>query len=142
MLVYIITAQFRIKIYNHKGNIMALIRQPAVAGTFYPADPEQLKSQLHSYLQAAENNAKTPKAMIVPHAGYIYSAPIAASAYVRLKNQADNIKRVVLIGPSHRVGFKGLAVSRAEFFNTPLGNIPLDIQAIASLVNLPFYCLS
>jgi AmmeMemoRadiSam system protein B len=76
--------------------------------------------------------------MIVPHAGYIYSGEIAASAYARLKAGADKIKRVVLVGPSHRVGFRGLAVSRAEFFNTPLGQIPLDMNAVKSLETLPF----
>jgi AmmeMemoRadiSam system protein B len=117
---------------------MVLIRQPAVAGTFYPANPQQLKNQLDSYLKAANSGAKVPKAMIVPHAGYIYSGEIAASAYARLKTDADTIKRVVLVGPSHRVGFKGLAVSRAEFFSTPLGDIPLDTAAIETLLKFPF----
>lgn len=117
---------------------MVLIRQPAVAGTFYPANPEKLQKMLSTYLGAAKGAAKVPKAMIVPHAGYIYSGEIAASAYARLKEGADKIKRVVVLGPSHRVGFKGLAVSRAEFFNTPLGEIPLDTVAIQSLLALPF----
>lgn len=117
---------------------MVLIRQPAVAGTFYPANPEKLQKMLNTYLGAAKTTTKVPKAMIVPHAGYIYSGEIAASAYARLKEGADKIKRVVVLGPSHRVGFKGLAVSRAEFFNTPLGEIPLDTVAIQNLLALPF----
>lgn len=117
---------------------MALIRQPAVAGTFYPADPEKLQTMLDTYLMAAKSSAKVPKAMIVPHAGYIYSGEIAASAYARLKTNSDKIKRVLVLGPSHRVGFKGLAVSHAEFFNTPLGNIPVDTAAVQSLLALPF----
>lgn len=117
---------------------MVLIRQPAVAGTFYPAHPEELKNMLERFLNAAKSSEKVPKAMIVPHAGYVYSGEIAASAYARLKAGADKIKRVVIVGPSHRVGFKGLAVSRAEFFNTPLGEIPLDTTAIHNLLALPF----
>lgn len=117
---------------------MVLIRQPAVAGTFYPANPEKLKNMLNGFLNAVSSSTKVPKAMIVPHAGYIYSGEIAASAYARLKAGADKIKRVVVLGPSHRVGFKGLAVSRAEFFNTPLGEIPLDTAAIQRLLALPF----
>jgi AmmeMemoRadiSam system protein B len=117
---------------------MILIRQPAVAGTFYPANPEKLKTMLNNFLAVAKSSEKAPKAMIVPHAGYIYSGEIAASAYARLKAGADKIKRVVLVGPSHRVGFRGLAVSRAEFFNTPLGQIPLDMNAVKSLETLPF----
>lgn len=117
---------------------MELIRQPAVAGTFYPANPETLKSMIESYLDAAKTTAKLPKAMIVPHAGYIYSGACAACAYARLKMGADKIKRVLVLGPSHRVGFKGLAVSHAEFFNTPLGDIALDMTAIQHLLTLPF----
>lgn len=117
---------------------MVLIRQPAVAGSFYPANPEQLQEMLNTYLDKAQPTTKAPKAIIVPHAGYIYSGEIAASAYARLKAGVDKIKRVVVLGPSHRVGFKGLAVSHAEFFNTPLGKIPLDMEAIEKLLTLPF----
>lgn len=117
---------------------MNLIRQPAVAGTFYPADSEKLHTMLNTFLNTVEKTDKVPKAMIVPHAGYIYSGEIAASAYARLRAGAENIKRVVLFGPSHRVGFKGLAVSHADFFNTPLGQIPLDVAGIQNLLELPF----
>ena len=117
---------------------MFLIRQPAVSGAFYPAQPEQLQEMINGFLNKAEITAKVPKAMIVPHAGYIYSGEIAASAYTRLKAGADKIKRVVVVGPSHRVGFRGLAVSHAQFFNTPLGKIPLDMAAIEKLLTLPF----
>jgi hypothetical protein len=113
-------------------------RQPAVAGSFYPANPQQLTQQLTQYLHEADSNAKVPKAIIVPHAGYIYSGPIAASAYSRLKNAHATIKRVVIIGPSHHVAFKGLAVSRAECFTTPLGSVPVDEFAIESIMHLPF----
>jgi len=113
-------------------------RQPAVAGAFYPADPKQLHTMLDQYLTEAECAAKAPKAMIVPHAGYVYSGPVAASAYARLKKAHDLITRVVLIGPSHRVAFKGLSVSRAENFITPLGAIPVDQDAIELIAQLPF----
>ncbi|MFA6052639.1 MAG: AmmeMemoRadiSam system protein B [Methylobacter sp.] len=113
-------------------------RQPAVAGSFYPADPQQLHSMLTQYLNDAETNKKVPKAIIAPHAGYIYSGPIAATAYARLKKARDRITRVVLIGPSHRVAFRGLAVSRAETFTTPLGPILVDQKAVETIVQLPF----
>jgi MEMO1 family protein len=117
---------------------MVLIRQPAVAGSFYPANPAQLQTLLNRYLDKPPITTERPKAMIVPHAGYVYSGECAASAYVCLKAYSDNIKRVLVLGPSHRVGFKGLAVSHAEFFNTPLGKIPLDMPAVEKLVTLPF----
>lgn len=113
-------------------------RQPAVAGSFYPANPQQLQQMLTQYLYEAETTAKAPKAIIAPHAGYIYSGPIAASAYARLKNAHDVIKRVIIIGPSHRVGFQGLAVSHADTFITPLGNIPVDMLAVQAITQLPF----
>jgi AmmeMemoRadiSam system protein B len=112
-------------------------RMPAVAGRFYPAQPDILAAEITAYLDVP-SEAKVPKAIIVPHAGYIYSAPIAASAYARLKPAAATIKRVVLIGPSHYVAFNGLAMSSAAAYTTPLGEIPLDSVAIASLLDLPF----
>ncbi len=113
-------------------------RLPAVAGTFYPADPKQLHAMLDQYLNDAETAAKVPKAIIVPHAGYIYSGPVAASAYIRLKKANDLITRVVLIGPSHRIAFKGLAVSKAKNFLTPLGAILVDQAAVETIAQLPF----
>jgi AmmeMemoRadiSam system protein B len=93
---------------------------------------------LTQYLNDAETDEKVPKAIIAPHAGYIYSGPIAATAYARLKKARDRITRVVLIGPSHRVAFRGLAVSRAETFTTPLGRILVDQEAVETIVQLPF----
>lgn len=115
-----------------------MTRQPAVAGSFYPANPEQLHLMLDRFLNAAEIHEKIPKAMIVPHAGYTYSGPIAASAYASLKNAHDKITRVVLVGPSHRVAFRGLAVSRSETFATPLGKVVVDQSAVQAIVKLPF----
>lgn len=113
-------------------------RQPAVAGRFYPAHPQQLHDAIAGYLQAVAQNGKVPKAIIAPHAGYVYSGPVAASAYARLIPAADIIKRVVLIGPSHRVAFRGLAVCRADAYTTPLGAIPIDRDALEALRGLPF----
>ncbi|MGR9088793.1 MAG: AmmeMemoRadiSam system protein B [Gammaproteobacteria bacterium] len=113
-------------------------RQPAVAGTFYPADAKQLHKLVDEYLNDAETSGKVPKAIIAPHAGYIYSGPIAATAYARLIKANDSISRVVIMGPSHRVGFTGLAVSWAQNFITPLGGIPVDQEAVATLLQLPF----
>lgn len=115
-----------------------MIRQPAVAGTFYPANPKQLHLMLDQYLNDAESSAKVPKAIIAPHAGYIYSGPIAASAYARLKKARSQITRVVLLGPSHRVPFKGLAVPRSDTFSTPLGDIEIDHEAVQTIAKLPF----
>ena len=113
-------------------------RRPAVAGSFYPADPIELREMVDQYLIDAETDAKVPKAIIAPHAGYIYSGSIAASAYARLKKARHSINRVVLIGPSHRVAFRGLAVSRSSVFSTPLGNVEVDQDAVQSIVALPF----
>ncbi|CAA9892736.1 conserved hypothetical protein [Candidatus Methylobacter favarea] len=113
-------------------------RQPAVAGTFYPANPQQLHQMLDQLLNDAETTGKVPKAIIAPHAGYVYSGPIAATAYARLKKAHDMINRVVIIGPSHRVAFKGLALSRAQTFATPLGSVLVDQKALQGLEHLPF----
>ncbi len=113
-------------------------RKPAVAGRFYPADPQQLHAEVTAYLGDVAPTDKVPKAMIVPHAGYIYSGPIAASAYARLIPAAGSISRVVLIGPSHRVVFRGLALSRTQAYSTPLGDIEIDKAAVEALIQLPF----
>jgi MEMO1 family protein len=117
---------------------MIMNRPPAVAGSFYPAHPQQLQQMLDQYLQDAQSSDHAPKAIIAPHAGYIYSAPIAASAYARLKTVHDLIKRVVIIAPSHRVSFQGLALSQADTFSTPLGDIPVDTETVQALTQLPF----
>jgi AmmeMemoRadiSam system protein B/AmmeMemoRadiSam system protein A len=119
---------------------MTAIRHPAVAGTFYPAERDVLERQLARFLSEAGNDAPAaapPKAIIGPHAGYIYSGPIAARAYARLATARGRINRVVLIGPSHYVAFRGLAVDTAETWAMPSGNVPLDTEAIARLRALP-----
>ncbi|NOR18925.1 MAG: AmmeMemoRadiSam system protein B [Xanthomonadales bacterium] len=112
-------------------------RQPAVAGSFYPADPVELSTLLDDDLTATNRPGPPPKAMIVPHAGYIYSGPVAASGYARLKPVVDQVTRVVLLGPAHRVAFKGLAIPATTTFKTPLGNIPLDTTSLREISRLP-----
>ena len=113
-------------------------RQPAVSGTFYPADPSQLHQMLSKFLSASESMRSVPKAIIAPHAGYIYSGSIAASAYSRLKKAHDRITRVVLIGPSHHVAFSGLALSQCTAFMTPLGSVIVDQEALETIASFPF----
>jgi len=116
---------------------MTTIRQPAVAGMFYPADPRELQAMLNGFLAEAEAAGPPPKALIAPHAGYVYSGPVAASVYARLAAARERIQRVVLLGPAHRVGFLGLAASGADVFRSPLGDVPIDREAVASLADLP-----
>ena len=116
---------------------MPTVRKSAVAGTFYPDDPNSLQSMITQFL---ENTTQLPhhfRVIIAPHAGYIYSGQTAAHAYKQLETVKKNIKRVVLLGPAHRVPFLGLASSSADYFETPLGNIPLDRDAIQVLNQLP-----
>lgn len=116
---------------------MSAIRQPAVAGSFYPADPVELSRMVTAQLGAADPGADEPRALIAPHAGYIYSGPIAASAYRQLAGLRDRVTRVLLLGPSHRVPFRGLAASSADAFRTPLGDIALDPALTRRLLQLP-----
>lgn len=117
---------------------MNAIRQPAVAGQFYPGTAAELSAAVSGYLDSAKaTDARVPKAIIAPHAGYVYSGPIAATAYKRLAPAHDTIKRVVLLGPCHRVAVQGLALSGADAFATPLGEIALDKEAAAAIADLP-----
>jgi AmmeMemoRadiSam system protein B/AmmeMemoRadiSam system protein A len=112
------------------------IRHPAVAGTFYPAEPDVLERQLALFLSEAGNDAPSPalpKAIIAPHAGYVYSGAVAGRAYARLTAACGKVSRVVLIGPSHYVAFRGLAVDTSEAWATPCGTVALDTEAIARL---------
>jgi len=114
---------------------MTVVREPAVAGFFYPDDAGELRATIETLLKRAgrPQRGPAPKALIAPHAGYVYSGPVAASAYARLLPYRDRYKRVVLLGPCHRVAFRNLASSGADVFRTPLGDIPLDKAAIAAL---------
>src|SRR5215472_18541140 len=120
---------------------MTAIRSPVVAGTFYPADPDLLRRQLTQFLSEADNAPADarglPKVLIGPHAGYSYSGAVAARGYARLAGARGRIRRVVLIGPSHHLAFKGLAVDAAQAWRTPTGTVALDTEAIAELRRLP-----
>jgi AmmeMemoRadiSam system protein B len=114
------------------------IRPAAVAGSFYPGDPGSLAVAVRSYLSATERpSGPAPKALIVPHAGYIYSGPVAASAYGRLAPARKSIRRVLILGPAHRVPLRGLALPAAKAFATPLGEVEVDADAVASALTLP-----
>lgn len=116
---------------------MATIRAPAVAGSFYPDDARTLRAGVRTLLEQRRSDSPSPKAIIAPHAGLIYSGPIAASAYAQVANGRDALTQVVLLGPSHHVPFRGVAVSSAEAYATPLGVIPVDTRAVNRLVALP-----
>jgi AmmeMemoRadiSam system protein B len=116
---------------------MLVSRRPAVAGLFYPRDPRELKRMVDGYLAEATAEDTPPKALIAPHAGYIYSGPIAASAFATLAPAHATITRVVLLGPAHRVPVRGLAASSATQFETPLGAIDVDRDAIELALTLP-----
>lgn len=113
-------------------------RPAAVAGTFYPDDPTMLALTVDRLLAAARHNTPIhPKALIAPHAGYVYSGAIAAEAYATLAPWSEKTRRVILLGPTHRVAVNGIALPEAEAFSTPLGSIRLDTQAIAGIAELP-----
>ncbi len=116
------------------------IRSPAVAGSFYPGTAQELNLLIDDYLGSIDTPSlkRRIKAMIVPHAGYIYSGLTAASAYSKLIPFAQDISRVVLLGPSHRIPLLGLASSSHDYFQTPLGEVPLDKAVIEQLEQLPF----
>jgi len=105
------------------------VRRPAVAGAFYPASRFELARHVDALLDAAEPppaGSPLPLALVVPHAGTIYSGPVAASAYARLRAHAASIARVVAFGPVHRVPVRGAAVPEADAWATPLGDVPVD----------------
>ena len=110
-----------------------LVRSPAVAGTFYPADPERLRMSLDGMLASARvpETGAGVRALIVPHAGYAFSGPVAATAY-RLLQTRDRPDSLVVVGPSHFVGFPGMATAGVEGFATPLGVVPVDARLTAT----------
>ncbi|MDD4927967.1 MAG: AmmeMemoRadiSam system protein B [Gallionella sp.] len=113
------------------------IRPPAVAGMFYPADPAELAGKIQQFISRAHFFDLIPKALIVPHAGYIYSGAVAATAYATLRPAAHKIRRVVLLGPTHRVAVRGLALPGVKAFDTPLGRIMIDKAAVNAILHLP-----
>lgn len=116
---------------------MKQVRRPAVAGTFYPEAASQLRATITAFMGQADGGTRPPRAIIAPHAGYVYSGPIAASAYAHVAAGKELFRRVILLGPAHRVPVNGLAVSSADVFATPLGEVALDKDVIAQLLKLP-----
>ncbi len=117
------------------------IRPPAVAGMFYPSNAKELEASVGFYLSEAKAKIPgagdtVPKAIIAPHAGYVYSGLTAAAAYNTIRPSHATIKRVILLGPCHRVAVRGLALPGTEAFATPLGDVPLDMDAVASIIGL------
>jgi len=118
---------------------MSGTRPTAVAGTFYPGEGSALAREVASYMAGVpRREAIAPKAIIAPHAGYIYSGPIAASAYAEVEARRASVTRVVLAGPAHRAFVRGLAVPSARIFDSPLGPIPVDRDGMDALRALPF----
>jgi AmmeMemoRadiSam system protein B len=117
---------------------MTSVRPAAIAGMFYPGKADALSRDVDALLAAAKPAVAVPKAIIAPHAGYVYSGPIAASIYALIAPARARIKRVVLLGPTHRVGIHGMALPGVDAFATPLGNIIVDANAVKKLMALPY----
>ena len=125
-----------------RGNFVN-VREPAVAGLFYPAAKSQLRQTVDRLLHhAALHSGVSPKALILPHAGYVYSGAAAAAACKLLQPLRTRIRRVALFGPAHRVYLDGMSVPSADAFRTPLGDVALDSKVITALATMPGVCVS
>lgn len=114
-----------------------MIQESVVANIFYPGDPKELRSMLERFFFAAKGkDLPIPRAIIAPHAGYVYSGPIAALAYASLLHDRAKIKRVIVLAPAHRYSLSSIAASSADAFLTPLGEIPVDKTALAKVSQL------
>ena len=119
------------------------VKEPHVAGQFYPADRDACAALVAAKLQSARANPiDAAKIMIAPHAGFNFSGAVAGSIYGPLKNRADSITRVVLLGPAHRVAFKGIAITSADQWRSPLGLVPVDWDAVRTALRLPHVAIS
>src|SRR5919109_3679115 len=119
---------------------MSTVRPAAVAGMFYPGDARALSAEVDDLLGGVAQPLPRlgyPKALVVPHAGYIYSGPVAARAYDELAAARGSVRRVVLLGPTHRVAVRGLAAPSASAFATPLGTVRIDAEALREVRDLP-----
>jgi AmmeMemoRadiSam system protein B len=114
-------------------------RPSAVAGLFYADDPDRLRTQVFDLLADGAASAKfMPNALIAPHAGYAYSGRVAAAAFATLRDSAQTIMRVVLIGPAHYVHVRGIAAPTSDAFETPLGRVTVDREALSAVADLQF----
>lgn len=119
------------------------VRKPAVSGLFYAADEGALRRDVDAMLDAVHASGRpVPKAIIAPHAGLRYSGPVAASAYRLLEPARQQIRRVLVLGPAHRVPLDGMAIPAVDSFATPLGTVPLDRDLLAKIAALPEVCVS
>lgn len=119
---------------------MTIIRYPAVAGAFYPADSVELREMIDDFLRQAAPHARLPlpKAIIAPHAGYIYSGAVAASAYACLQQAAGKIKQVVVLAPAHRYPLAGIALTYSDFYATPFGKVATEQKFHDKLLTMPY----
>jgi AmmeMemoRadiSam system protein B len=123
---------------TQRGAVDGRVRAPAVAGSFYPSDALELRAEVRRHVaEGHAAGAAPPKAVIAPHAGYLYSGPVAGSAFLALAPLRGRVERVVLMGPAHRFAFAGLALPRADAFATPLGVTRVDGEAGVTLMALP-----
>ncbi len=127
-------------LHNFKQNLLQAVRPSSLSATFFVADAQQLASQVDGFLQAtpAPQCSRPPKIIIAPHAGHVYSGQTAGKAYALLAAHASQIRRVVLLGPAHRVYFQGIALPGSGSFATPLGAMPLDTLGFDAIADLPF----
>ena len=122
-----------------KASQRTKIRPPAAAGLFYAGQRQRLQTSVSELLgEVAQSANVLPKALIAPHAGYVYSGRVAAEAFATLRASAQSIARVVLIGPAHFVAVRGIAAPTVDAFETPLGCVPVDREALAAIADLPF----
>lgn len=125
------------------GDMTVRIRKPAVAGTLYPGRTDQLNATLDDcWTKRIAVDGPPPKAVIVPHAGYAYSGPVAASAYATLAQLAGTVTRVVLLGPSHRYAMRGFALPESQLWQTPLGMVEVDLGSVERLAETPGFVKS
>jgi AmmeMemoRadiSam system protein B len=116
-----------------------MVRPSAVAGYFYPSSEEQLIKIIKNYIEKANISIKSkPKALISPHAGYIYSGPIAAYGYKSIMPYYKDYDQIILLGPSHFEFVPGIATAPVDYFETPLGKIPIDKESIKKILPLPY----
>lgn len=130
---------FRTELFDsERGGPVMRVRPPVFAGRFYPADADRLRQQVRDFLaQSAPAEPQRPKGLIVPHAGYVFSGPVAASGYSWLIPHAASIDRVVLLGTCHSPGIVGLAATSMDEFQTPLGSVRVDRAAVEESLRLP-----
>jgi AmmeMemoRadiSam system protein B len=134
---------FKMVVRRERGKMQASLqsmttRPAAVAGQFYAGDPDQLRTQVLQFFAGVEPSVNLrPKALIAPHAGYVYSGRIAAAAFTTLRESAQTITRVVLIGPAHYLHVHGIAAPTVDAFETPLGRVPIDVEALHKIADLP-----